>query len=293
MSAFSIFLGLLFLFNSLNLLNLLADHSKILQQLCISYVPNQSEYRDFTQAIVCGSTLPNNAFNQQLKDIGLIHLIVVSGSHLIFLSELINKFPFRHMVIRYLLLICFSLLTGFQAPVARALSHQILCDLQSAFRLNWSKTQIVWNASLFCLALNPIWINSISFLLSWAASLALSLVEKPKGLKKHVLFFVIFSPLLAYISTLNPITILTNWLLAPIIGMVLFPLSLVSFLLTPLSPIVEVMWFTLDKVSFFISKLPLFDLDFRISSTIYLWIYIWLVHFGSHYRKVIKIKWPY
>ena len=66
------------------LMNFLAVHTAFLHTKCESLTPS-SNYQDFYKALVCGTDLPSSQLKEYFKMSGLLHLIVVSGSHLIFI----------------------------------------------------------------------------------------------------------------------------------------------------------------------------------------------------------------
>jgi hypothetical protein len=72
---------------------LVSDLSSDLHQSCLDYVQD-SEHKLIYQALACGQRLYNYQHVHALKQMGIIHVFVVSGMHLSFLSKLIHHlFP--------------------------------------------------------------------------------------------------------------------------------------------------------------------------------------------------------
>lgn len=207
-----------------------------LQQLCISQVP-PSAFAAYYEALVCGVSLEPSEILQLLKLSGLIHLFVVSGSHLIFLEQfLLYRCP---RTLRLLTLTAFAFFSGLQPPVVRS---WISLYLPFTFkRWAWRSSFCIWMAGVLSLVVNPLWISSLSLQLSWACALGLHMpafCRWPKSLCRSLWIFLFLYPLLwsSPKSFLSPIC---NWLLAPIIGLLLFPLSLLAMLFHKLAFITD------------------------------------------------------
>ncbi len=238
-------------FSSNSLMNNLAKISEIPHRFCIEQAPT-SDYQEFYQAIVCGSQLSESFFKIFLRNCGLLHLIVVSGSHLIFLGFFIDK-VFRGKIQfhwKFLLLLTYALISAAQPPVIRALIGLCVHHINDTKRFFWTSQQQIWISMILSLGLFPEWITSVSFLLSSTAALALCLCSKLTGLKKHLSIYLLLLPVLLPLNPPHPLTALSNAFVAPLLGLVLFPLCALSFIF-PIASLVDWLWFALNK---FLSK---------------------------------------
>src|SRR4051812_17178327 len=78
--------------NLLELHNQLATISEDLQKMCADHVPVGSS-QDLQKALVCGINLENSSvWKKMFVQTGLIHVIVVSGTHFLTLILLLNLF---------------------------------------------------------------------------------------------------------------------------------------------------------------------------------------------------------
>src|SRR5690606_15670760 len=109
--------------------------SRELHQACLSFAP-QTEWKSYYQAIVCGKNLPQETFYFYLQKLGILHIIVVSGSHLVFLSQGINYLP-RSIarVLNPITLTLFALVGNMEAPVVRALLSLGLFKIKTKWKL--------------------------------------------------------------------------------------------------------------------------------------------------------------
>lgn len=276
---------LLWNLTNLNVLNYVASSTHWIHTLCQTYAP-LSEFREFYSAIVCGSSLTSPKASLLLRKSGLLHLIVVSGSHLVFLSILLyhlapKKTPhwFKHLMLGF-----YVLVTGLQPPVLRAFITQSLFSLNNRFKLFTGGHQIIWSAGLVCILLSPTILVSYSFLLSWGASLALCLTHQQNGVTKHMNIYFVMLPLLLPLAAPHPISILFNSVMAPFLAFLLFPMSLLSFVLPFLTIITDPIWEFLFKTLETTTQSFTFFPQFAVHKK-WLWIYVWTLNIWGIYKN--------
>jgi ComEC/Rec2-related protein len=259
-------------------------------KFCLSHAPS-SPYSYFYSSLVCGSPLPQGPLKTALINSSLLHLFVVSGSHLLFLefflSLTLKKIRYGGVISAFILCL-YGMMTDLQAPVLRALAYFGFCHLNKVKKMFWRSHTISLFAGTFCIALVPLWSSSYSLLLSWTTSLIIGVVGDHTK-KDHVLlrcamiyFFVI--PILLTFNCPMPISIIFNAIAAPFLGFCLFPLSLISFFL-PIS------FFSDALVSLLIKMLVLFDEPSNTATAIsipipFLWSYLLSLHAIAHFLSV-------
>ncbi|HEX4923650.1 MAG TPA: ComEC/Rec2 family competence protein [Bdellovibrionales bacterium] len=241
-------------------------------------------YKPYYDAIVCGAPLPDR-LAAPFQVTGLIHLLVVSGTHLIFLSELLRRAGIQRFEIHAAILSGFVVMTGGQAPALRALAALILGALSRWLGLSWSHLDVTLASGMLLWALFPELITKLSFLLSWAAALSLSLTGGG-GLKRHIAMFAFLYPVLAPLAPPHPASIFFNWLFAPVVGSFLFPASLAATLVPPLATASNLLWSVTETVlttlAMGLTPLPPADPPPRAA----LWVYLWSLHLGAHGYRV-------
>lgn len=190
--------------------------------LCVSHTPS-SVYRPLYAALICGVEPPHNRAWELFVDTGLIHILVVSGAHLVFVERLVG----RRTKFRLPALGLYCWLTGFGAPVLRAFARR-LCHL-GLERCGWSRLQVEAAATLLLLLVYPPFLSSRSFLMSWLCALALLLPGVPlprwRGLDRSLKVYLFLFPFCPN----SPLAILWNCLIAPFVGEILFPACLLAF----------------------------------------------------------------
>ncbi len=247
-----------------------------LQSLCAQALP-ESKFQFFTQSLVCGIRLDEPMAKNLFLQTGLLHLVVVSGAHLIFLEQFLKKIfqkiPQKAFIICIFLFI-YSLFTGFKAPVARALTQYLFNRLLQIKKFYLTQTQTTHLSGWFLLILFPEWADSISLLLSWSATFVLSALSECHLRKKIILsntlvYLFIIPYLISFTQIPHPTSILFNSLISPIIGATLLPLGILSIAIPPLSHLSDWLLYSLFTL------LDLFSNS--ISGTI-IWIKIDLLH---------------
>lgn len=98
--------------------------------------------------------------------------------------------------------------------------------------------------------------------------------------------YVVLFPLLIPLGAPSPLTILSNWWLAPILSFGLFPLSLLSIILPPLTFITDTLWETLYWLgpqldNYFPAPLSPYPLAIP-----WLWVYLFTVHGVLHLQAL-------
>ncbi len=218
-------------------------------QLCIDACP-QSIHREFLNAIVCGEPLAGGSsitlFKSDFIKTGLIHLLVVSGSHLICLEEIAARFRitsvprfFRGAAV-FCTLLVFTLMTSASPPVLRSMIQWCLRRLSAREGWNWTRTQLLTITGsitlIFCkdnLALSSLFLSWIAALgLGWVSSnWRLSIAQKTwASLKTNAGVYLTLCPALLPLGIPHPLSILCNCLFAPAMGLLLFPISIAGFL---------------------------------------------------------------
>lgn len=192
---------------------------------------------------------------QQLRDVGIIHLIAISGLHIGLAAwlghlggRLLCLLPRCRRLGRYLpdgsalgVALLYSALAGFALPTQRALLMLAIWLLGRWWRRRWSLWQIWW-VSLVVLLLHDSWaLFSAGFWLSYLAVGLLGigglLWQRASLWRLQLLMTVGLLPLqLSLFAGIGLLSIPINLLAIPLFGVVLIPLGLLSALLVPLWP---------------------------------------------------------
>ena len=237
--------------NPLSVLNFLQPGSRLMRQWCLQRVrtsePLPAEGEGLTSlysALLCGQKLPEGQIKSTFIALGIIHLMVISGAHLIFLERiwkhLLPNFRFKNIFLTLFLLL-YSMSAGLQPPVLRALFSLMLSRINKEFKLFWSPYLRVQISGLLCLFCQSSWFHSLSLQLSWIAGMGMS-NHRLSRLKSCALTFILILPIVSQWSGSHPLSIILNWLASPIAGGALLPLSLLTIPFPFLRPLTDKLW---------------------------------------------------
>lgn len=197
----------------------------VLHQTCLQY----TEWRDLPviyNGMICGSRNIGASSTALFQATGLYHVMVVSGSHIVFIDRYIKKWGTRSFALRSAGLTLYSYLCLFNPPVLRAVVNFIFSHLAKRGSLYLRDDQIVLGSGLITLILAPQWAHSLSLQLSWVAALCMSLPVSP--LPKACLCLAYIAPLL---GAQNPLFALNNALFLAVFDVFLFPFTVLTFLI--------------------------------------------------------------
>jgi competence protein ComEC len=225
----------LFLLSTNILPKLWAEYFLFFHNFCLSLSPQESFYRDYYSAIVCGYQPPPSLFLQALRGSGLYHLIIVSGAHFIFLEALLALLFLKRRnvyidVIIATVLFFYALTTLLTPPVTRALLTFLLQKVNQEEKLFWRGWHSTLGAGILTLLIYPQWILSWSFLLSWCAALLISQTQQKSAWQQSIWLFLGLAPIIMAFQTPRLAFVLSNLFLAPILGYLLFPLCILAML---------------------------------------------------------------
>lgn len=239
-------------------------------RICAFAIPH-SPYASMYGALVCGIDVPVGRDKALFLDTGLIHILVVSGAHLVFVEQLCRWLPAR---VRLVVVGIYCWLTGFGAPVVRAFARRLCARWVEP--LGWSGLQVEALTTVVLLMLFPFYLTSRSFLMSWLCALALQApLPWPKQAQLNVSLkcYVFLLPFAAS----SPLSILWNCLAGPLIGAILFPACLVAFTIPWFVPISDAIWTALFWLLETGPRAPPSQIWFSVN---WVWWIPFVIHFG-------------
>lgn len=246
-----IFLSIAAYFFRFSVIEFVKPTASFLHQLCLSTVPDLLQHKESAQALICGKNFSSAEQSSLWVSSGLIHLFVVSGTHLNFISLNLNRLQVP-VFISTTLLFLYCLVCQMNAPVVRSFLFITLTLVLKKNILYWPKDRTLLIASLFCTILNPEWITSLSFLMSWLAALILMIQTQnnsdDSALNGQILFYLGFSFCFSQFGFPTGAIVLFAVLLAPFLEKILFPLALSLILIPVLCPLFDGLINAIQKI---------------------------------------------
>jgi predicted membrane metal-binding protein len=252
---------------------------------CTSYLDSRG-FHAIYKGLLCGDSHMPASTETLFKQTGLFHLLIVSGSHFIFLDQAWNLFFKKYRKTKIAFFIVFAAICQFQPPVVRALCSLLAQATSRRLKLFWRSEQIALYSGLWCLILFPEWWISHSLLLSWLASLALCFSRKT--IYQHVLIFFFISPILFNSSFYS---VLNNLIFAPVFAFFYFPMTVATALLPYSPPLGNFLWRITFSVMSYLPTEGSHPLGFSpLLPFTLLWIYIFALHLlkrGLRYKETV------
>lgn len=204
---------------------------------------------------------------------GISHLFAVSGSNITFvvmiLLKIINKFKYKYLFIfSYVLLYMF--LTDFTPSIVRSGIFFIIISLNKIYKWNIRIIDILFITLSLSLIYNPYLIHSVGFQFSFIISMYLIIFQKKILKYKNYIVILIIVSTIAFLSSLpivlnnfyefNLLSIFLNLIYVPFVSFILFPLSLICFILPFLDKILFFFTNILEYSSLMFSKIDFFKI---------------------------------
>lgn len=239
------------------------------------------------KALTIGS---QNAITQQqwqvFRKTGVVHLIVISGSHISLIAGLVYFWVRRiwarmgilsvapqraAALLAWLAAVFYAGLAGYSVPTLRAVIMLGVALAAIAWQRNTAPMQILLLALLAVLLFDPLAVLSVGFWLSFAAVALLIYVSagrlaRPSYWREATLAQLAtacgLSPLLiVFFQQVSLISPIANWLAVPVIGLLIVPAALLAtlllfvwpglaaLLLSALDAILQALWWVLSEMA--------------------------------------------
>lgn len=267
---------------------------------------------EYLKIFILGDTSElSEEISKSYQQNGVSHLFSISGMHISLFATIILYFLKRISYNNYynysiviLFLIFYSLLVGSSPSVIRSLIMYILFSLNKLFNLKIKSLDIMCLILIIMLLTNPYYIYNISFQYSYLISFSLVLFSYKLKLIKNKLTKSLYISLISFLVSFpiciynfyqaNFFSIILNIILIPFVSIIVFPLSLVCFVIPKLSIFLNIVISIMQSLSLIIYKYKIGIIIFSKPSIYiiilyYLFIYLFLYNKRNIYILIILI----
>lgn len=227
-----------------------------------NYIVKRSEkfkHSDYFKAFLIGDKSEMDDYSIFQKN-GVSHLFAISGMHLSLLSGIVlfvfKKSRFKE-ILACIFLILFSMITNYSASIYRSLLLFIYIVLNKKLDLRISTVNVLLLVVCTLLIFNPLIIYDMGFLYSVSVSLGLILFNK--YMKKNYFVNMFLTSFIAFLFSLpitlyynyeiNLIQIINNVVIVPLVSIIIYPLTILTFIFSFLEPILNVLISILKFIS--------------------------------------------
>lgn len=195
-------------------------------KLCTKIVNHRGQFDFLNLKLLCSYTLSHDSNSIELEiqmlfiHLGLVHLLVASGSHLLIIRQGV-RLVFKHLrhsqTIVYICLFIFVLGSNFCIPVTRCFAQVCISSLAKKYSLCWSAINLTIASSIIYLLFFPKSVIELSFWLSVSASLCLAFFSKNLLYASFGFFFILY-PFITDFGAPSVTSVVINILITPLLG---------------------------------------------------------------------------
>lgn len=264
--------------------------SKNLHYILKQKIKNKLQTNPYLQTFILGEK-NNLAFDVKLsyQNNGISHLFAISGMHINLLATIILKLLTKMKVteknrykIASFLLVTYLVLIGPSASIVRGVLFFILFSINKIYYFYITKINIFLVTLAITLMINPYYLFDVGCWYSFSISLCLLLFSKENTTYLQSLWytsiisFIISIPISLFnFYQINILSIFYNLFYVPYVSMIVFPLSLLTFLLPYLEPIYNLTTKILEVTSLCLNQVRLGRLIFpKLPGIIYALYYV-------------------
>lgn len=286
-------------------IKILKENSNPFIKLKNRVIKHVNSYKDSTYlyAFILGKTeLISDEVLTSYRENGISHLFALSGLHVSIFSSILlfilKKLRFKEIlnyVLIFIFLLLFSFITGFSPSILRATLLFFLLGINKVFYLNIRTLDILYLVFIILVIINPFIIYNLSFILSFTA--AFFLIFSSDLLKGKNYFVSLFKVnLLSYFASLplsiyyfgytNLLGTILNLVFVPLVSFVVFPLTLLTFIISKFYSILNITTNLLESLSLLFNKFKIIIYFPRIN-LIFVFIYLSILMLYIKFKKKI------
>ncbi len=260
----------------------------------------------YMKAFILGDkSLIDDAVYSNYQKIGVTHLFALSGMHvgllstiILFLLKKIND-KYKYFILDILLII-YGFIVGFPSSIKRCILFFILNSFNKVFKLNLSTLKILLLVIFFLILSDYRIVFDVGFRYSVATVMGIVLANRFiedesklwSSFKLSLVAFLFSFPIsLSNFYEVNLLSVLYNILYVPFVSLIVYPLSLLSFILPFLNNLFSLSIEILEMSSSFLSKINLFNLcmNFNLVEIVIFYVLLILIFYRGFWKLLVFI----
>ena len=207
---------------------------------------------------------------------GITHLLAISGAQVTLFAAILlfifNKVFSKNVsyTLTILLLLFYLFITGFSPSILRATIFFIILTINKQFELKIGTLSLLIVTLCFLLIINPYYIYSLGFILSFIVSIYLLLFKNLINKYPNYFSKTLVISLIAFFSSapiiinsffqLNLLSPFINMYFVPLVTFIVYPLALITFIFKPLDNVLLNIVSIMENASLKISNIDFLNL---------------------------------
>ena len=233
---------------------------------------------------------------------GVSHLFSISGSHIVLLTSIIlfilKKISYNNKLIYFitiLVVLFYLFLTSISPSILRSVIMFILMSINKCYNLKIKTLDIIFLVLVIAIVINPFYIYNVGFQFSYLISFSLILLSQKinnirnwfyKNIYISFICLLVSFPISIFnFYQVNIFSIFINLILIPLVSVVVFPLSLLTFVFPFLIGIFKISIFILEALNNLFSSVTIFQLTLSKPSILLVLIYYIFIFLAIFKKK--------
>ena len=282
---------------TVNKIEVIKKNNNILNNLKSS-LSKKVSFNPYLKLFILGDKKGVDDSYNYYKDIGVAHLLAISGMHVGVFVSIMRKILFflskksQNKLISIVLLF-YAFITDFTASILRVVVFFIINSINKDYDFKLSRMKVFLLSLYFLILINPFFITNVGFLYSFACFFTMIIINKylHKNYFKNLVIITFYMTLFTLPITvslnyeINLMVFVSNFLLIPFVSYILFPFALVTVLFKFLNPIFTFITFIMEKVAYYLSIVNFTKIIIPKTSIVFIIIYYILLISFIYFNK--------
>ena len=291
--------------NNLKIINTQISIKYKLKNIIISKI-NESKNSDYLYTFILGdSSFIDAQVKKSYQINGISHLFSISGMHItlftsiiLFILNKLIKANFINYFIVTIFLLIYSFLTNFTPSIMRAIFLFIMCYINKKFNFNIKTYQLLIIICCLFLIYNPYYIYDLGFIFSFIVTFYLIAFSDIVNNYKNYFIKLFMTSLISFLAGLpivinnffniNILSVFLNLIFVSFVSIIVFPLSLLTFIFEFLSPILTFFISILEGLSLLFNKIKIFNISLSYINICFFILYYIFITFILYSVRVKK-----